>query len=206
MGQITTGIRSILNHPVIYDSSQRFVGREQQGLADFVRDFVRPRPGDKVLDIGCGTAKIIDFLSGVSYWGFDPSPAYIKQARKIYGSAGIFFCKELTREDLDALPAFDIVLMIGVLHHLDDKTAGVMLRLAHQALKPGGRLITIDACFIPRQNPIARCLISWDRGQNVRAQEGYSQLVAGIFPAPRVEIRHRRWIPWTYCAMECART
>ena len=205
MGQITTGIRSVLNDPGVYDGFQKLLG-SGNGCPAFVKEFVRPRPGDKVLDMGCGTAKIMDYLPGVSYWGFDISPAYIQEAKKTHGSAGHFVCKELTVADLDSLPKFDIVLAIGVLHHLDDEHAGKLLNLAHQALRPGGRLITMDACFIPKQNLIARCLISWDRGQNVRTQEGYSQLVAGIFPSVRVEIRHRRWIPWTHCVMECIRT
>lgn len=204
MGQITTGVRSVLGHPIIYNSLQWLFGGGH-GLPDFVKEFVCPRPGDKVLDIGCGPAKIVDYLSGVSYWGFDPSLAYIKQAKKMYGDAGTFFCKDLTEEDLAVLPSFDIALILGVIHHLDDNTAGAILRLVHQALKPGGRLITIDACFTSKQNPIARCLISWDRGQNVRSPEDYACLADGIFPSPRIEIRHRRWIPWTHCVMECVR-
>lgn len=195
----------MLNNPIIYNSSQRLLGGGKW-CAAFVKEFVRPQPGDKVLDIGCGTARILDSLSGVSYWGFDPDPVYIDQAKKIYGSAGTFFCKELSGEDLNALPVFDIVLVTGVLHHLEDEIARELLRLAHRALKPGGRLITIDPCFEAGQNPLARLLISWDRGQNVRNREGYARLVAGIFPAPRVKVCHQKWIPYTHCVLECTRT
>ena len=163
-------------------------------------------PPGSILDIGCGTARIIGCLPGVSYWGFDPDLGYINQAKKIYGNAGRFFCKELTSEDLECLPRFDIALAVGVLHHVNDATAGALLDLVRRSLKPGGRLITIDGCFETGQNPLARLLISWDRGQNVRTREGYSQLVAGIFPAPRVEIRHQKWVPYTHCVMECTRT
>ena len=204
MGQITTGIRALLNDPSIYVASQYLFGRGK-GTPALVKDFVRPRSGDKVLDIGCGPAEIMDYLPGVSYWGFDPDPVYINRAKRAYGNAGHFFCKELSGEDLNKLPAFDVVLAIGVLHHLDDKTAGELLVLVHQALKPGGRLITSDPCFEAGQNPIARCFISWDRGQNVRTKEGYLKLVFGIFPRHRFEVRHQAWLPYTFCFMECIR-
>ena len=200
----------MLNNPAIYVFFQIFFGGGILGTRKwrtiFVSDFVRPRSEAKVLDIGCGPAEILAHLPGVSYWGFDISPTYIRRAQEKYGRAGRFFCRELSRKDLDVLPAFDIVLAIGVLHHLDDTTADELLHLAHQALKPGGRLITVDPCFEAGQNPIARCLISWDRGQNVRTREGYFQLVAGIFPTPRVEVRHQKWVPYTHCVMECTHT
>lgn len=204
VGQITTGIRLMLSNPIIYNGFQKLLGSDERNKA-FVKEFVRARPGDKILDIGCGTAKIIDYLPDVDYWGFDPHHAYINRAKRTYGNARRFFCKELSLEDLDVLPAFDIVLVLRVLHHLDDKVASKLLRLAHQALKPSGRLITIDPCFTAGQNSLARLLISWDRGQNVRSREGYITLVSRVFSESRVEIRHRSWIPYTHCFMECTR-
>ena len=210
MGQITTGVRSMLDNPFIYNFSQVFFGggilKTRKWNTAFVSNFVRPQSGAQILDIGCGPAEILAYLSGVSYWGFDISPAYIRWAQKKYGTAGHFFCKELISEDLESLPKFDITLAIAVLHHLDDATAASLVELAHKSLKPGGRLITVDACFIPKQNPIARCLISWDRGQNVRTLEGYTALVSKMFPEHHIEIRHQSWIPYTYCFMECIRT
>ena len=168
--------------------------------------FVRPQSDANVLDIGCGPADIIECLPGVSYWGFDISPAYINQAKKKYGKVGHFFCKELTAEDLEYLPRFDIALAIGVLHHLDDTDAGILLDLVHRALKPGGRLITMDACFEDGQHPLARLLISWDRGQNVRSRKGYSELVSRVFPEHQVEVRHKTGFPYTHCFTEGTRT
>jgi Methyltransferase domain len=136
MGQITNGIRSALNNPIIYNSSQRLLGGSE-GCATFVKKFVRPRPDDKVLGIGRGTARIIDCLPGVDYRGFDISPAYIAETRTRCGGAGHFLCKELTPADLDSLPKFDIALAIGILHHLDDEPADKLPGLVHQALKPG---------------------------------------------------------------------
>jgi len=158
-----------------------------------------------VLDIGCGPADILEYLPAVNYWGFDISVAYIQHATSRFGAKGKFSCKMLTEEDLKELPAFDLVLALGLLHHLDDDAALALLNIAHNALKPGGRLVTIDPCLEAGQNPIARYLILKDRGQNVRTREGYAALVSTVFPEYRLEVRHSAWIPYTHCIMECTR-
>ena len=105
--------------------------------------------------------------------------------------------------DLESLPLFDIVLALGLLHHLNDAVAVDVMELAAKALKPGGRLVTIDPCFDPLQNPIARLLIRGDRGQNVRDRAGYEALASVFFKSPLVKVRHTSWIPYTHCIMEC---
>jgi SAM-dependent methyltransferase len=204
MGQVTTGFRTILSHPYLYSMFQYLMGAHQ-GRIRFISDFVRPVPGSAILDIGCGTADILDYLPCVDYWGFDINLAYIDQAKARFGVRGKFQCQELKAADLDNLMKFDIVLAIGLLHHLDDTTAVNTLVLAHRALKREGHLLTIDPCIEPGQNPIARFLVTHDRGQHVRTSEGYAALVSSIFMQPRVEVIHRSWIPYTHCIMQCTR-
>lgn len=205
MGQIVSGIRAILSHPLVYSTFQAALGADAVRRA-LIESAVRPHPGLHVLDIGCGPAEILDYMPGVRYWGFDISEPYIAQARQRFGARGQFSCKLLTESDLETLPAFDIVLAIGLLHHLDDDVASDLLRLAYRALKPGGRLVTLDPCIHPGQSPIARWLIDRDRGQNVRTQAQYTQLVATVFPRIRAEVRHKSGIPYTHCITECTRT
>jgi hypothetical protein len=95
--------------------------------------------------------------------------------------------------------------MLGVLHHLDDDVAKTVIQTALQALKLGGRLLTVDPCFEKGQNPIAKFLISQDRGQNVRTKHEYSALVEGQFDQAAIEVNHLSWIPYTHCIMECTR-
>ena len=204
MAQITHGLRAILSHPLVYSTLQNLMGGKH-GRKLFVRDFIKPLPTMNVLDIGCGPADILEYLPAVNYWGFDISVAYIQHATSRFGAKGKFSCKMLTEEDLKELPAFDLVLALGLLHHLDDDAALALLNIAHNALKPGGRLVTIDPCLEAGQNPIARYLILKDRGQNVRTREGYAALVSTVFPEYRLEVRHSAWIPYTHCIMECTR-
>jgi len=204
MAQITHGIRSILSHPRIYSLFQSIMGAHQARHM-MAKNYIKPRPGMDVLDIGCGPAEILDYMPSVGYWGFDISQSYIEQATKRYGNRGQFTCKELTADDLNQLPKFDIVLALGLMHHLNDQQAEAVLTLAHLALKPGGRLVTVDPCLVDGQNPIARFLILHDRGQNVRSQDAYVALAGRVFSKVNGEVRHKAWIPYTHCFMECTR-
>jgi SAM-dependent methyltransferase len=204
MSQITSGIRAILSHPVVYTTFQSVMGA-RSGYRRLIREHIRPSPGVRVLDIGCGPAAILEYLPEVEYWGFDISEAYIAAARERFGEQGHFFCRLLTKEALSFLPTFDLVLGLGLLHHLDDAAAVEFFNLAHMALKPGGRLVTIDPCLDKVQNPIARILIKMDRGQNVRTQPEYDALASRSFEFRSVVVRHSVWIPYTHCITECKR-
>lgn len=204
MAQVTSGVRAIFSSPIIYRLFQDMMGARNI-RAKFVKDFIKPIEGCSILDIGCGTADILENLPNVNYFGFDISKKYIQQAQVRFGKRGRFYCQELNQSDVEKLPRFDIVLALGLLHHLDDRPATLVLRLAHQALKPSGRLVTFDPCLDNGQNPIARFLVKHDRGQNVRSRQGYMLLAEQVFESPRVEVRHRTWVPYTHCFMECER-
>jgi SAM-dependent methyltransferase len=205
MGQIITGLRSVLSHPWIYDSFQNIMGA-RSGRRDFSTNFVRAYPGSRLLDLGCGTAQILDYLpEGVDYWGYDINPEYIAAAQTKFGGKGRFACRLLEESEMARILPFDIVLAIGLLHHLDDDTARNVLRLARLGLKPGGRFVSIDPVFVADQNPIARVLINRDRGQNVRDAEDYLALARHEFHLVEGMVRHRIWIPYTHWIMECIR-
>lgn len=204
MSQTTTGLRALLSHPRIYMAFQTLMGA-QRGRRKFVDNFVRPQSGAKILDVGCGTADIVDLLPHVEYWGFDINAAYIQVAQARFGARCHFAQRQLHIKELASLPTFDSVLALGLLHHLDDPTASDVFRLAYAALRRGGRLLTIDPCVTPNQNPIARFLVTHDRGQNVRDLDGYLGIARPVFKSVRAVVEHQRWIPYTHCIMECTK-
>lgn len=197
MSQITSGMRSILSHPFVYDLMQNFMGA-RRSRKFFSNDVIRSRNGDRILDIGCGTAEIINYLPNVDYHGYDISEKYIESARLRFKSKGQFYCKTFSLDDAKNNSNFDIVLSLGVLHHMDDDVATGFIETAYAALKPGGRLVTIDPVFTSDQSPVARYLISKDRGVNVRCQQAYLDLIPeGLFKVKSF-VRHQAWIPYTH--------
>jgi SAM-dependent methyltransferase len=204
MTQTTTGLRSILGHPRVYTLFQRLMGAHS-GWQRLVGQYVKAKEGDALLDVGCGPGDLLGYLPAVRYWGFDISEAYIEQARRTHGGRGEFRCKLLTMDDLRELPAFDVVVASGVLHHMDDGVAEEFLQIAHAALRTNGRLVTVDPCLVPGQNPVARFLIERDRGQNVRDERGYGDLARTVFETVATQTRHKAWVPYTHCYMECTK-
>src|SRR5215471_15468764 len=76
MAEITSGLRSILSLPLVYEAVQRVFGA-RSGRPTIVDRFIRPKPGDRILDVGCGPAKLLAAMPGVHYVGYDPNPRYI---------------------------------------------------------------------------------------------------------------------------------
>src|SRR5439155_26432553 len=124
------------------------------------------KPGDKVIDIGCGTARVLQSLPAVKYFGLDISPDYIAFARRTYGDKGTFVVGDMRSLRGDSrFKDADIVIAIAVLHHLYDEEAADCIGFAYDALKRGGRLVCFDACWIRNQVVVCKWVMSRDRGR-----------------------------------------
>jgi ubiquinone/menaquinone biosynthesis C-methylase UbiE len=102
---------------------------------------LHPNPGERVLDIGCGTGRLGQYVAelvapaGVVE-GIDPLPLRIDLAAR---KNPRFHARVGRAEDLSAFAAasFDAVYSNSVFHWVQDKPAA--LREALRVLKPGGR-------------------------------------------------------------------
>lgn len=203
-------LTQILAVPAFYQLLQSAIGGSSayEGL---VHEYIRPEVGSHILDIGCGPAEILRYLPDVTYVGFDENPQYIDSARTTFGDRATFHCGRVNQTSLKVLgqeAAFDLVLAVAITHHLDDDEALQLFKLAYAALKPGGRLISLDCCYVEAQSPIARFIISRDRGQYVRTDHEYVALAANMFSSTntKVDIRHDRLrVPYTHIIMECTK-
>jgi SAM-dependent methyltransferase len=164
----------------LYELVQRQLGGDA-ARRRLVNEFVRPQRDARILDIGCGTGTILQYLpEDVVYVGYDLSPKYIAQARARHGHRGRFL-EARVEDDRTVDGDFDLVLAMGILHHLDDHAADLLIAGAQRRLRPGGVLITCDPVRHGGQPTVAKLLIALDRGRCVRTAEGYHGLVASRF-------------------------
>ena len=112
------------------------------------------RPGEKVLEVGCGTGRNFPYLSEAvgktgRVYGVDLSPGMLRNARALCARSG-FANIELTQGDgadfMAPMPLDAVFFSFSyntMPHHL------TVLRRAWNALRPGGRLVIMDAKLPP---------------------------------------------------------
>jgi SAM-dependent methyltransferase len=194
---------SILSHPKLYLYYQTLVGgvRARKRL---VEDYIRPRSGLVVLDVGCGPGYTISYFPEPRYYGFDVCPEYINYARKRFAPRGQFYCQYFDEHVLEWLPPVDVVMLMGLIHHLDDRSASDLFNLTKRAMKTTGCLFTLDGCYRDNQSPIAREFLRRDRGQFIRDEKGYLDLARWTFPEVTPHVREDMFlIPYTTLILEC---
>jgi len=194
----------LLGRHYFYRSFRRLTGSDRVNR-EFVEKYVRPREGDEILDIGCGPADVLELMPTVRYTGVDPSPNYIASARNRFGKRAVFHCGDLNALGRDRKNTFDAVISMGVLHHLSDADVMGLLKQIQSLLKPGGRFISYDPCFTDPQHPMARWIHKHDRGEFVRFDHHYEQLVSGVFSTYRRYVRTDLCaVPATVIIFDCA--
>jgi SAM-dependent methyltransferase len=197
------GAARILELPRAYSWFADLIGGDAREA--YTRDYVKPAAGQRILDIGCGSGDIVSELpAGVEYVGFDSNPKYIDAARARFGERATFRCETISSAVASRYSRFDIAMANGVLHHLDDAQTLELLQLAHAALSPGGRLITLDGCYVRSQSQVQRLLLWLDRGKYVRTVDGYIALAQRVFRSVVPHVRRDLLrISYTHLILEC---
>lgn len=204
--QKTTGIYSILSLPFFYELFQKIVGADRKRKI-LIKDFIKPHSGDDVLDCGCGPAHILKYFpEDINYTGIDLSTDYISKAKKLFPDAS--FKVSSVDDFVITGKKFDIILALGLLHHIDDESCKKLFSSAYKLLKKNGRMITQDGVFVKEQSFLAKFLLKRDRGQFVRDKKSYEQLAQSIFGKDNVDVTIKSdltRIPYTHIIMQCKR-
>jgi 2-polyprenyl-3-methyl-5-hydroxy-6-metoxy-1,4-benzoquinol methylase len=130
--------------------SDKYMRMRSEAFAKMISDKIKP--GTTVLEIGCYTASLLDFLpKGVDYYGAD----FDEEALKIARSKGAKVNKmDFNGQDIGFNMKFDIVVCTEVLEHVLDP---------HKLIQKIGNLVKSDGYVLlslPNENTIFHRLMS----------------------------------------------
>jgi SAM-dependent methyltransferase len=117
-----------------------FMGRFSSPLALRFADLTDPRPGDRVLDVGCGpgalTSVLVDRVGSDHVAAVDPSEPFVASLHERLPEVDVRVgpAEELPFDD----GSFDLVVAQLVVHFMTDPVAG--LREMARVTRPGGRV------------------------------------------------------------------
>jgi len=119
--------------PQTYEQNGAFV----QELAGGVLEWLAAKPGESILDLGCGDGRLTQRIAsaGASVLGVDSSLEMVEAARERGVVADVGDAEELAF----AGSTFDAVFSNAALHWVRDQDA--MLAQVRRVLKPGGRFV-----------------------------------------------------------------
>lgn len=140
-----------------------------------ISDILKGEKYNGVLDFGCGIGILAPLFSPKQYLGFDIDAGAIAYAKNKYPEYS-FQVGDATELNLDK--KFDLVVVVGVLHHLNDRELQTSLQVMKSLLVPNGKIVLIEAIPpIYKWNILGQILRILDRGHYVRDMKGYRSLI-----------------------------
>ena len=137
--------------PTSYDAWMRFftLGRIDRIKAEIAQKFINAN--DKVLEIGCGAGSLAALINrrGAKITAIDISEKMLTEARKKTPEAEFHHLTALEIEQFGR-QAFDKIVATLSFSELSEEELNMVVKMAADALKPGGLLIVADEVQAPR--------------------------------------------------------
>lgn len=140
----------------------------------YIHDVIRNHfdfNGKTVLDFGAGTGSNCGLFTPDRYLGLDTDCKRVGYAKRLNPGYRFF---HLSGSRLPVTPAsLDYILVVAVLHHVSLPQIRTYLLEFRRVLKPSGKIIVMEPCFVnnvPLRNWFMAC---FDRGKHIRHEKGY---------------------------------
>lgn len=180
-------------------SYEKFGAERQEPFADLLAG-LDPRPGMRVVDLGCGTGKLTrqlhQQLGARETLGVERSAAMFAACSRLR-SLGLRF-ERATIESWSAAEPYDLIFSNAALHWVEDHPA--LLERLNGALTSGGQLaVQVPdntrhpsqqiARAVAMEEPFRTLLNGWTRQSPVLTKKGYEDVLRGLSMGARVEQR-----------------
>jgi SAM-dependent methyltransferase len=194
----------IFDNARLYKLFQFSVTRHE--TSQLIRDeVIKPSGIQRVLDFGCGIGYHSKEFVDSEYLGIEPLQGCVEKAHRIFKNSNNNFIVG-NHKTLKSIPdsSYDLIISMGVLHHLSDEIFKEFVCESHRILKIGGRLTTFDPVYHKEQSKISKWVVSRDRGNWVRTIDEYLNPIHEVYhqdPTYKVYKKLLR-IPYDHVAIE----
>jgi len=136
-------------HPQAFEYNPALLRQAEIYFAKMFK-ILRPKKNDSVLSLGCANGRFDLRLAPLvnKIIGIDISSKAIANARKTGQKLKIknahFYARDITQGLSYKNNSFNIVLALGIFHHLKLRQIKPLIKEIHRVLRPGGQLYTID--------------------------------------------------------------
>lgn len=167
------------------EAYQRFMGRYSAPLADRFAASVGVRPGQRVLDVGCGPGALTSVVAGVvgagSVVAIDPSASFVKAVHARLPGVEVHtgVAEQLPFDD----DVFDVALAQLVVHFMTDRIAGV--REMARVTRPDG---VVAACVWDDPSGEGPLATLWRGVQAVDPGHDGDALLPGVRPGELAQL------------------
>jgi len=185
----------ILSNRYAYSCYQYSVGGTQYRDRAILEalNLVKPR---SILDLGCGPGPTLRVLpSQIDFHGVDLSSDYLKLAHKKRPSANLILGDVTSKEwhkDV-SVEKLDLVLAMGLFHHLDLKQMEILVKNLSELLPAGAKIFSVDPTIKSDSSNIARWFANNDRGKYVRSPLELVELFPNRYFSAKMIIREKQF-------------
>ncbi len=153
-------------YEALYRGDEYYWGKEPADFLDKLIALVPPRPGLKVLDIGCGEGKDAVYMAekGYDVTAFDLTESGIRKTLRLAAERGVnvrAFTADIN--DFRLEEEFDIIYSTGTVQYLADENIPGFFRKVMHMTRPGG--LNYFNVFV--EKPFLPLPPDWDREEKM---------------------------------------